>query len=133
MPSERTPWLFEDVHASLSYELEINPKDTTMPSIEKTLTPTPITRGRPVLFQGRNREQSMTLSGTLLTEDQYNALRAWTQTDKQIKVTDDLGRSYWVVFTSFDPRRVRTVEYPWRHEFSISGIVVDWSNTEDLG
>ena len=82
----RTPWTFEDVHASEIYELEINPKEANMPSLEKTLTPNPSVRGRSILFQGRNRPGQMSLTGALLTQEQYEALRSWVQKEKQIKL-----------------------------------------------
>lgn len=126
MPAQRTPWLFEDVHASLSYELEINPQDATMPAIEKTLTPNPIVRGRPVLFQGRNKPQQMELRLTVLTEDQYNTVRYWCSKEKQIRVTDDLGRVFWAYFSNFAPKRVRNAQYPWRHEVNLQCIIVSW-------
>lgn len=126
MPAERTPWVFDDVHASLTYELEINPQNATMPGIMKTLTATPTARGRPILSQGRNKPQQMQLSGTILTQEQLETVRSWCEKEKQIRITDDLARQFWVYLSNFDPRRVRSVEYPWRHEFTLTCTVVSW-------
>jgi hypothetical protein len=123
----RTAWIFEDEAASQVYEFPINPREATMPAVSKTFTPVPTTRGRSLLFQGREQSSLITLSGTLLTEEEYLAFREWSQKDRQIKITDDLGRVYWVVIKTFTPRRVRSIEYPWRHEFTITCVVVNWS------
>lgn len=125
-PAQRTPWLFEDVHASLSYELEINPQSATMPAIQKTLTPSSIARGRPVLFQGRNRTQSIDLQLTTLTEDQYQAMRYWCSKEKQIRITDDLGRVFWAYLYNFAPTRVRNSQYPWRHQINVQCMIISW-------
>lgn len=122
----RVPWTFQSVHDDDSYEFAINPLDASMPSIEKTFTSQATAAGGQVLFQGRNAPQKMSFSGTILTEVHLNAMREWSAKQKQVSITDDLTRKYWVYITSFSPTRNYKPEYPWMHEFSCEATVLDW-------
>lgn len=122
----RTPWIFEDEYASTVYELEVNPQEASMPSVVKTYTPSATAAGQQIIFQGRSPSQQLSCSGIILTEDQYNTMREWARLEKQIKITDDLGRVFWVYIKSFAPRRVRSSQYPWTHEFSMTAVVLSW-------
>lgn len=122
----RVPWTFQEVYDPDEYEFAINPLDASMPSIEKTFTSQATADGNQVLFQGRNLPQKMTFSGTILTEVHLNAMREWSSKQKQVQITDDLVRKYWVYITSFTPTRKYKPEYPWMHEFSCSATVLDW-------
>lgn len=122
----RVAWTFEDVHASEVYELEINPQEHTLPAWGRILTSQPNAVGSGILFQGRDVVETMTLSGTLLTEEQYNAFRDWDAKKKQIKITDDLGRVFWAYLTGFSPNRVKSNQYPWRHTFTVQAVGLSW-------
>lgn len=122
----RIPWIFEDVHASQVYYFECNPSEAEMPSIRKTYSTSYSAAGSAVIFQGRDPVREISFSGTILTKEQYDILRFWVQKQKQIKITDDLGRVYWVYLKEFNPTRRPALNYPWLHDFSMSGVVVSW-------
>jgi hypothetical protein len=124
----RVPWIFEDESSSEIYELECNPNEAQMPSIQKTFSTSYSTAGRPIIFQGRDPVKQISFSGQLLTKEQYDALRLWVKKQKQIKITDDLGRVYWVYLKEFNPSRRPALNYPWLHDFSMSGVVVSWES-----
>jgi hypothetical protein len=122
----RTAWVFEDVFNEEVYELEINPDASSIPIRGKTLTPAPKCRDGQVIFQGRDSVQSINFSGSILTEEQFFFMREWVRKEKQIKITDDQNRVMWVYLTSFNPTRVRSLDYPWRHTYSATGLIVSW-------
>jgi hypothetical protein len=122
----RTAWTFEDVFLEQTYTMEINPDASNVPSRTKTLTSVPKSKGGQVTFQGRDIVQSLNFSGTILTEQQLAFMRSWLRKEKQIKITDDQDRVMWVYLTMFNPTRVRSVGYPWRHAYSASGLIVSW-------
>ena len=127
-PLVRVPWIFREVYDGEDiYEFAINPLDATMPQIQKTLTIQKTASGKNVTFQGRNQVQTMSFSGTILTEEHYNVMDEWFRKEKQINITDDLGRQYWVYLTGFNPSRQYSPQYPWRHEYSADATVVSWS------
>jgi len=122
----RTPWRFELPSASQSYYLQINPREFQRSKIDRPLTKDSTAAGRTIVFEGLTAPEKLSMSGTLLTKDQYDALVLWSSTEKQIKITDDLGQVFWVYITQFRPSRQRSVESPWRHTFQIDAVVVSW-------
>lgn len=121
----RVAWEFYD--GVDTYELPINPSESSLPPIEKNITSHPTTAGRNVMFVGKRRKpQSIRFSGTILEEEQFRAFQEWVKKAHQIRITDDTGRQMWVYLVEFNPTRVRSVEYPWRHEYSARAVVLDW-------
>ena len=124
---ERVPWVFQAMNSGDSYEFAINPLEATMPQITKTFNTPTTADGSNLLFQGRDKIPTMSFSGTILTEDHLNMMRAWHSIQKQVSITDDLGYKYWVYLKSFSPTRQHTIEFPWHHEFSSEAVVLDWA------
>ena len=122
----RFPWILQEADGVDYYEFAINPLSAKMPSVRRTITRERTATGNPILFQGRSAPQVLSFSGTILTEEHLNALRTWVQKETQVHITDDLGRGYWVYFTTFSPTRQRSNQSPWRHEFSAEAIVLNW-------
>jgi len=125
----RVPWQFIDYSLSQIYEMAINPIDASMPSIQKKITSKPTATGKIVQYEGRPEVQSMSFSGTILTESQYNIMVLWCNESKQILIVDDLGQKNWVYLTSFSPKRTRSVEFPWHMEYQAEAKSLDWGNT----
>ena len=122
----RVPWVFSDPSTGDEYEFAINPLDASVPDSVRNVTTQYTTGGIPINFEGRPQPGTMSLSGTILSEDHYNAMVDWTRKTKQINVQDDLGRSYWIYITTFNPTRQYVPEYPWRHEYSMEAVVLSW-------
>jgi hypothetical protein len=125
-PNTRTAWRFQDYSGSQFYEFEINPLDVSDPAIKRTITTQATSAGRQVNYEGRLQPGTLTFSGTILSEGQYEVMNAWAQVRKQIKITDDLGRVFWVYIESFTPTRKYSIEFPWRMEYSVEATVLDW-------
>lgn len=125
----RVPWQFIDYSLSQIYEMAINPVEASMPSIQKKITSKPTITGQTVQYEGRPEVQSMSFSGTILTEAQYLVMVSWFNERKQIQIIDDLGQKNWVYLTSFSPKRTRSIQFPWRMEYQAEAKVLDWGNT----
>lgn len=124
--TSRTAWRFQDYSGSQFYEFEINPLDVSDPAIKRTITTQATSAGRQVNYEGRLQPGTLTFSGTILSEGQYEVMNAWAQVRKQIKITDDWGRVFWVYIESFTPTRKYSIEFPWRMEYSVEATVLDW-------
>jgi hypothetical protein len=107
----------------------LNPDAGGTPEYKKTLTyvNTSAPDGKTLIFEGQDETQRLSWSGTLYTEEHFNAYVEWWQKRRQIQVTDDLGRSFWIYLVSFTPRRVRVSTRPWKHEYEVEAIIVDWA------
>ena len=122
----RVPWIFQALDDPDIYEFAINPLNCTMPAKANTYGTLKTASGSNIVFQGRSPAQTMSFSGTILTQEHLEAMREWSLKEKQVNITDDLGRGYWIYVTSFSPTRQRNVEYPWRHEYSCEATVLSW-------
>lgn len=121
----RIAWIFTDNVLSESYSFEINPKDDGSLQYEKTITykNTSGPDGATVVFEGRDVPNATTFSGTILSEDQYNAMVHWFNKRYPITILDDLGREFLIYITKFSPKRKISRTHPWRHEYSVDYFV----------
>lgn len=119
-------WTFYDPTVDETYQVEVNPKDGFTPGIERTFTKKPTsapTEGRVIIFEGGRKPQDVEWTGTILTEAYLDALTDWAGRNHQIRVSDDLGRQFWILFESFVPKRAATRNYPWRHTYTAKATV----------
>lgn len=120
-------WTFTDTVVPISYTFEINPVDGGIPvfkknvSTQNTLAP----GGKVLLFEGQDQPQTVTWTGTLLTQTQYEAFVTWFQKRHQILVTDDRGVQMWVYITDFAPKRERAIHHQYKMSYTITAIVLD--------
>jgi len=121
-------WTFYDPVTSETWQFNLNPKEGGSLQYEKNLTYEVTTDpdGKTLIFEGRDQPMESSFSGTILEEDHYNALLTWWQKRRQIRLTDDLNRQMWIYIKSFAPKRQRTVHYPWRHEYEVTFVIIDW-------
>ena len=121
-------WQFYDPTTLSSYELEINPADGGSPSYRKAIVyqNTSAPDGKVLMFEGQDETKEMEITGTILTEEHYNALLLWYTKRHQIQITDDLGRVFMVYITAFEPKRERAVHSPWKHSYTLRYTVLDW-------
>jgi hypothetical protein len=124
-----TRWLIEDPAGADTYSFSINPAEGGSPVYEKNITEesTAAPNGKTLLFEGLDSPQKLEFSGTILEEAQYNAFVSWFQKRRQVKLTDDLGRVYWVYITSFKPKRERAVHYPCKHSYDMTCTILSWT------
>lgn len=121
-------WKFEDISSSETYVFEINPNDDGLPGYRKNYTQSVTTApdGKALVFEGKSEAPTGSFSGVTLSQAQHEKFIEWFHKGNQIKITDDLERSYWVVLESYEPKRRYSRTRPWRHDYTISYIVVDW-------
>lgn len=121
-------WSFYDPFTTDTYVFEINPNDGGSRQFKRNFAyqNTAAADGKTLVFEGRAQQQSVDFSGTLLTQAQFDAFQTWWAKGNQILMTDDLGRASWIVIEEFTPKRVRAVQYPWKHTYNIKATVVDY-------
>lgn len=121
-------WTFYDPTVPQTYTFEINPNTGGTPSYAKTLSTssTVAPGGKTLIFEGADQVPKFEFSGTILTEAHFNAFVEWWDKRRQIRITDDLGREFWVYIESFTPTRVRAVHHPWKHTYNVVAQILDW-------
>jgi hypothetical protein len=125
--SARIPWIFTDPFTAETYSMEVNPNEfseTHQKKISFEVAAAP--GGKTLVFEGNADPVKYSVSGTLLTEAQYNAMMTWYEKRVQIQIQDDLGRTFTVYITSFSPTRKRSTTYPWRHTWNADFTEVNW-------
>lgn len=121
-------WSFYDPFTTDTYVFEVNPKEGGSRQFKRNFAfqATAAADGKTLVFEGRADPQSVDFSGTLLTQDQFDAFQTWWEKRNQILLTDDLGRTSWIVIQEFSPKRERAVHFPYKHSYTIKAIVVDY-------
>lgn len=131
-------WRFVDPVAGEEWTVPLNPREMKSPFRAKNITSKATTAidGRPIMFEGNAPPQEWSFSGVTLNTDHYAELRRWVE-DKSnpIRIYDHLGRRIEVYLTQFEatPQEggKRTVAAPvrvddhWKHEYTVSGLVID--------
>lgn len=120
-------WTFFDPTVPETYVFEVNPSEGGTPSREKNIDQqaTAAPNGRTLLFEGRDTVSQIDISGTILSQSQYTTFETWFNKRHQIRLTDDLGRQFWVYITSFSATRNRRVSHPWHHSYNMSMLILD--------
>lgn len=126
-------WTFYD--GTNTYTFPVNPNEGGSPQRQRTLTELSPTapQGRTIMFEGPEKVQSIDIKGTILEQIHFEAFNAWFDKRQQIRITDDLGRQFWVMFEDFKPTRARTVHWPWRHNYSATFKILSWSPADGGG
>lgn len=121
-------WKFYDGSTAEEHTFEINPNAGGSLEYEKNLIEqnTCAPGGRTLIFEGADNPPKLEFSGPILTESQHVAFLYWWNKRRQIRITDDLGREYWVYITSYKPVRKRSYLYPWRHDYTMTCTVLSW-------
>jgi hypothetical protein len=121
-------WTFEDPNTDELYTFEINPNDDGLPGYRKNFShqSTSAPDGKVLLFEGREEPRRGSFAGVTLSQAQHEAFIQWYEKRNQIIVTDDLGRSFTIVIESYEPKRRWARSHNWRHDYTMSYIVVEW-------
>lgn len=122
----RIPWVLFDPIANETLSLPINPNSGGSPARRKTLSTRTTTAGQALYFEGADEPRTFSVQGVILTQDHYEDLDRWVdEKHHQIRVTDDLGRVFWVYLVSFEPERVRKPFNPWYHTYTLQYTELD--------
>lgn len=124
MPAWR--WTIYDPVDLETYTFEINPNAGGSPSNKKNVSYTNTTAGKAIIYEGRDQVQELEWSGVILTQTHYEKYIEWWEKRRQILLTDDLGRQFWIYLKEFNPTRELSRSYPWRHSYSVIATILDW-------
>lgn len=122
----RVAWVLFDPIGNETLLLPINPDAGGSPARRRTVTSTATTAGKMLHFEGEAEPRIFEASGTILAQAHYEALDRWFRDKKhQVRVTDDLGRVFWVLLLTFTPTRVRKASRPWYHNYTLTYVELD--------
>lgn len=132
----RKAWNFTDPITGESYYLPVNPLEdggshgiqksvkyesptsTYMSSANQLMVNATVIQDAPAEMEG------FSYSGTLYTKEEYDAFIYWSNKDHPWELTDDLGRTFLIYVTSFEPSRARSTRFRWKHTYNFTGIVI---------
>lgn len=131
MPA-RIPWVFRDLTTTVTpeeYLWEVNPREFDI-TYQKSVTfeTTTAPDGRSLVYEGMDEVRQVSFTGVILREDQYDQMIYWFTKRHQLQVEDDLGRLFSMYITSFKPRRVRSNNWPWKHQYTCQASILDWAD-----
>ncbi len=119
-------WTFFDPATADLAEFEINPTEPFTPGHERRLTPTRrYPGGLTTVWGNATNAQEISFSGAIFTETMYDLLVEWFNKEDPIELTDDLNRTYTIVISKFEPKRVHKPQFPWFHTYSVTATIVD--------
>lgn len=123
-----TRWRFDDPTNLDTYVFEVNPSEAGGTQLRKSLQyqNTAAPGGKVLAFEGRDETQQLEFKGTILTEDQFDAMVLWFNKRHQITVTDDIGNSKTIYITGFEATRQRALHHPWKHSYTCRYTILDW-------
>lgn len=121
-------WVFEDLTDLSTWVIQVNPREGGAPEYRKNVAyqTTSGEDGKVLAFEGRDQAQTSEFSGVILTEEMYTTFVTWFEKRHQIRVTDDLGRSFMIYITGFSPKRKWSTTHPWRHDYTCTYTILNW-------
>lgn len=122
-------WTLYDPVLDVTYKFHINPSVGGSPSYKKNINyqNTSAPGGRTLVFEGQDEVREIQWTGTILEQAHYDALYAWWEKRRQLLLTDDLGREFWVYLKNFEPKRERAIHSPWKHSYNMTAVILDWA------
>ena len=124
--SDRVPWIFTDTP---NIPLAANPHtDNGSLAVEKDIVyeNTAGPGGKTLIFERGTSQKTLSFKGKIYTEAQYNVFAAELEKDVS-QLTDDRGVIYDVVWEKFVLTRDATFKHPWKHEYDLTGYVLDYT------
>lgn len=112
------------------YTFEVNPNEGGSPEIGKQMTMLQNTgpNRMNIVQEGQTSVPILTFSGVILTQEQYENLEYWFDRRVLIEMVDDLGRTFYGIFSKFSPKRERRPYNPWYHQYSAEFHVTAYIN-----
>jgi hypothetical protein len=124
----RIAWRWEDPTEGTVEFMSLNPNEGASPTFAKTLTKATTTapggQRQVLIYEGADPPVEFPFSGVILTQEQFEFLQiAWSKRHL-LQLTDDLGRIFTLYLETFTPQRIRSANYPWRHTYQASAVIV---------
>jgi hypothetical protein len=131
----RIAWRWEDPTEGTVQFMSLNPNEGASPTFAKNLTKertvAPGGQGALLIYEGADQPSQFPFSGTILTQQQFEFLQNAWEKRHLLLLTDDLGRIFTLYLESFNPKRVRSASYPWRHTYDATAIIVKTGGGSD--
>lgn len=128
-------WTLHDPVLHETYEFPLNPR--SMGSIHRprniTARTTTAVDGQSLVTEGNAPPHTWTFEGAILTPEHYADLLTWSQKPYRVTLTDHFGRSFDVVLQNFDTTPKRAVGRYWRHEYTMTGLIVSTPTAPTVG
>lgn len=122
-------WQIFDPDTDDTWVFPMNPREGAMPSREKNVVQQAVAASdshNVLLFEGQDNPSRLAWEGTIYTQEFYLAMEDWFRKRRQVQLTDDLGQTWWVYLTKFDPRRINRHSHPWAMTYSVECLIVSW-------
>ena len=131
----RTPWRFVDPVTTTEYVWPVNPNnDSGSNTRSKQFAYTAVAGSRrnnlgqhtvdTLIHQSNVNQSSFSYDGIIYDTAHYGALESWANKEYPVELWDDLNRGYLVYITKFSPARIRSTKTPFKHSYTISGIIL---------
>lgn len=129
------PNLSADSMWHLEWTVPINPREMSSPFPEKSVTirQTTALNGQVLLYEGSSPPANWTFSGAILDWEHYWRLQVWSSKGNRIVITDHFGRDIVCYLTRFDPSPKRAIGRYWRHEYTMSALVLETPTQPTVG
>lgn len=121
-------WTLYDPVLDSTLTFPINPAEGFLPEREKefSMEHTTAPNGKFIAFEGAETPIAFNFSGTFLDEASYNFMVTWFNKKYQLRLTDDLGKQYWVYLKKFSPKRRRSSNYRWSFSYDAEAVIINW-------
>jgi len=122
-------WVFTDNVLATTYTMEMNPNSGGTPTFNKTLTSSTPSgpSGDAIVFEGQDEPRQFSAGGIVSTQAQLDALQTWYDKHYQVKVVDDLSRTFWIYIIELKFERAGRQRHQYRHTFKMSYVELDWA------
>jgi hypothetical protein len=124
-------WQIYDPDTDDTWVFPMNPREGAVPTREKNIAQQAVAASdssNVLLFEGADSPSRINWDGTILTEDFYVAMEEWFDKRRQVRLTDDLGQTWWVYLIRFTPRRINRHSHPWAMTYEAEVLIVNWPN-----
>lgn len=120
----RVAWTLDDFStgSQVTYSFEINPYEFESPGYEASLTRTVTTapNGQVILFGALPTPGTGSMRGVCRTAQQKTDITTWLSKQYPLRLTDDLGDTYDIVFTQLSWTRSNKVNYKYEYTASFT-------------
>lgn len=113
---------FSDINSVDTYVLIQNPSRMrrSFGGVTIESEPTTVSNGKVISWEGVAKPPLWTFEGTVLAKSEHDAILKWGTTKQRFYVTDHFGHRYLVKSVEFSMQRVRDINRPWHHTYSMS-------------
>ena len=119
-------WQFLNPSSGVSMRFPINPKEGALPSREKNVnlgTQPTNPYANPIIIEGRESPAKFAFSGTIISQAHYQFMVNWYNSPVSCRIIDDLGQTFWVYLTKFDPKRKNRHSHAWAMDYTAEGVI----------